>query len=333
MKKQVFFAVLLLVVASIFVAGCGSSAGKTGASGKGFQPDGTINWMCTSSPGGGSDIFSRQIADIMAKENLINGQSAVITNKTEGAGEVGRNDVATTKGKKADLQLLTFNSGDLMPMVKNTKNRAANFKIIAIMAVDKQLIFKGKGTKYSDFKQAIEAAKSGQTIVIGGSKGDDIATYEALIKELGLTKDQMNYITYNSTGDAITAQLGDHIDFVIAKPAAVSEYVTAGDLIPVLALSKERFGGDLKDAPRLSEIGAYQDVEVPIWRGIAGPAGMSDEAVVYWSDVMKKVSETDAWKNGYIKKYMLLDSFMDHTEATEYVASFEKDYLESIGEK
>jgi len=143
----------------------------------------------------------------------------------------------------------------LLPMVKNTKNRAANFKIIAIMAVDKQLLFKGADTKFAAFTDAITAAKAGTQVIIGGSKGDDVATYEALIAALGLTKDQMNYITYNSTSEAITAQLGGHVDFVMAKPAAASEYVTSGDLKPVLALSKERFGGNLADAPKLSEIG------------------------------------------------------------------------------
>lgn len=330
--KKVVLLLLVLCCSMVFLAGCGGSADKGGSS-KAFSPKDTVNWMCTSSPGGGSDIFSRQLADIMTKENLVNGQSIVVTNKTEGAGEVGRNDVATTKGKKENLQLLTFNSGDLMPMVKNTNNRAKNFKIIAILAVDKQLVFKGKDTKYKDFKQAIDAAKNGQTVVIGGSKGDDIATYEALVKELGLTKEQMNYITYNSTGDAITAQLGGHIDFVIAKPAAASEYVAAGDLIPILALSKERFGGNLKDAPKLSEIGDYKDVEVPVWRGVAGPANMSDAAVEYWSDVLEKVSKTESWQNDYIKKYMLIDNFMGSKEATEYVAKFEQEYLESIGAK
>ena len=94
------------------------------------------------------------------------------------------------------------------------------------MAVDKQLIFKGEQTKYADFKEAIEAAKNGTKIVIGGSKGDDIATYDAMLEEIGISKDVMSYITYDSTGDAITAALGGHVEFVISKPAAASEYVT-----------------------------------------------------------------------------------------------------------
>lgn len=72
-----------------------------------------------------------------------------------------------------------------MPMVQNTKNRAANFRILAIMAVDKQLLFKGQGAKYDKFEDVIAAVQNGEKVVIGGSKGDDIATYQALVAELG----------------------------------------------------------------------------------------------------------------------------------------------------
>jgi len=326
MKKRNMLLAMAAMMAAAVMTGCGESSSDGP-----FEPKDNINWMVTSSPGGGSDIYTRMISDIMVKESLINGQTIIVTNKTDGSGEIGRNEVAGTKGKKADYTLLTFNSGDLMPMVQNTKNRSSNFRILAVMAVDKQLIFKGDQTQYADFSEAIEAAKSGTKVVIGGSKGDDIATYDALIAELGIGKDMMTYITYDSTGDAITAALGGHIEFVISKPAAATEYVAAGSLIPVLALSTERYTGSLADAPTLSEIGDYENVEVPVWRGVAAPAAMRDSAAAFWSEQLKKVSETDAWNTDYLEKNKLIGNYMDMTAATEYVTDYEKDYMESMG--
>ena len=328
MKKKIALALAGLMMLST-VAGCGKK--DVGEDGK-FTPQDTINWTVTSSPGGGSDIYTRMISDIMTKNELINGQTVVVTNKTDGSGEVGRNEVANTKGKKANYTLLTFNSGDLMPMVQNTKNRAANFKIVAIMAVDKQLIFKGEKTTYNDFAEAIEAAKNGTKVVIGGSKGDDVATYEAMLEEIQVPKENLTYITYDSTGDAITAALGGHVEFVISKPAAASEYVEAGSLIPVLALSTERYTGNLADAPTLSEIGDYENVEVPVWRGVAAPKEMSDEAVAFYSEALKKVSETDEWKNDYLEKNKLISNYMDSAAATEFVTQYEADYLATLGQ-
>lgn len=327
MMKKIAMAMAAVMVTATLLTGCGEK--ETGN--EAFAPKEVVNWTVTSSPGGGSDIYTRMISDIMTKEDMLNGQTVVVTNKTDGSGEVGRNEVANMKGDKADYTLLTFNSGDLMPMVKNTKNRSSNFKIIAIMAVDKQLIFKGEQTKYNDFTEAIEAAKAGTKVVIGGSKGDDIATYEAMLEEIGISPDVMSYITYDSTGDAITAALGGHVEFVISKPAAASEYVEAGSLIPVLALANERYGGNLADAPTLSEIGDYENVEVPIWRGVAAPAEMSDAAVAFWSDALGKVSETDTWKNDYLDKNKLISNYMTAAEATEFVTQYEKEYMEANG--
>ena len=327
MKKKLMATVLAGVMAvSMLATGCGGS--KDIKAGK-FTPSKSIQWMCTSSAGGGSDIFTRKIGDIMTAENLVNGQTIVVTNKTDGAGEVGRNEVATMKNN-ADYQLLTFNSGDLMPMVQNTKNRAANFRILAIMAVDKQLLFKGQGAKYDKFEDVIAAVQNGEKVVIGGSKGDDIATYQALVAELGVSEDNLTYITYDSTGDAITAALGGHVEYVISKPAAASEYVEAGSLVPILAFSTERYTGNLADAPTLSELG-YNDVEIPVWRGVAAPAAMSDEAAAFWSETLKTVSESDAWKTEYIEANKLIPNYMDTATATEYVTQYEADFMAENG--
>lgn len=336
----VLLTVLMTACSNTSMSKTGENTGSTEAissaessletSNSNWVPEKTINWMCTSSAGGGSDLFTRTIGDIMTKENLINSQTIVVTNKTDGAGEVGRNQVASLKNA-ADYQLLTFNSGDLMPMVQNTKNRAENFRIVAVMAVDKQVILSNKMTTYSDFKEAIEAAKNGTVVHVGGSKGDDIATFNKLLEEIGLSTEQMTYTTYDSTGDAITAALGGHVDYVIAKPAACTEYVTSGDLTPVLALSTERFNGNLSEAPTLSEIGEYENVEVPVWRGVAAPAAMSDEALQYWSNTLKSVSESEDWSNSYIEPNMLIADYMDTVAATEYVSKFESDYLVTLG--
>ena len=344
MKKLMALTLALLMTLSLAACGSSGETGKTeggsSAESEGFVPSKTVTWICTSSAGGGSDIFSRKISDIMKNDDLVNGQTIVVSNETDGSGEVGRNKVATMKAGDADYTLLTFNSGDLMPMVTNTS--AANFRILAVMAVDKQLLFSCPGsdakTDYAkagndqnDFAAAIEAAKNGTFVVIGGSKGDDITTYNKLLAEVGLTEDQMGYITYDSTSDAITAALGGNVDFVISKPAAASQYVESGDLNPVLALSTERFSGSLADAPTLSEIGDYENVEVPVWRGVAAPAAMSDAAVAFWSDALGKVAASEAWKTEYLETYQLIDEYKDTAAATEYVTAYEADYMAENG--
>ncbi len=319
--------ILAILVASMLVMSFAGTAFAADA----FAPSQNINWVCTSSPGGGSDIYTRVISDIMTRKGIVS-QTFLVDNQTDGGGEIGRLFVSqVAAGKDADHTLLTFNSGDLMPMVKNTPNRIENFTPIAVMAVDKQLLFKGEMTKYADFASAIEAAKAGTAVVIAGSKGDDIATYEKMLASIGLTKEQMPYITNDSTGDAITSILGGHVDFVISKPAAASQYVEAKTLVPVLAFSTERFTGELADAPKLSEIGAYADVEVPVWRGIAAPKSMSPEAAAFWSEAFKQVSESEEFKTEYIEKNKLIPNYMDQATAAKFMTDYQVAYMAEQG--
>ena len=295
-----------------------------------FEPSGNIEWYITSSPGGGSDIYTRKIIEIISGNGWVT-NTFLPTNLTDGGGEVGRMKVAMTQGRNADTTLLTFNSGDLMPMVANTDNRIENFTPIAIMAVDKQLLFKGEHTPYGSFQEVLDAIAAGTPVTIGGSKGDDIATYQALAAELGVSETQLPYITYDGTGDAITALLGGHVDLLISKPAAASEYVEAGSIEAILALSTERYGGKLADAPTLSEVGDYNDVEVPVWRGVAAPGAMSEEAAAFWSNILKQVSESEQWKTEYLDKNMLIGNYMDLATAQEFMAQYQADYLATIG--
>ena len=323
MKKFVAIVLSALMVCALFANGTEETASA------GFKPTKDVSWVCTSKPGGGSDIFTTQIKDAM-KVNGITDANIVTEYITDGSGEVGRLQVSTTNKAKADYTLLTFNSGDLMPMVKNTDNRVENFRPLAIMAVDKQLLFVGEQSKYSSWQEIMDALKGGAKIVIAGSKGDDIETYNKLIAELGVPESQLSYIANDATSGAITSLLGGHVDLCMSKPAAAYQYVEAGKMKPVLALSTTRFSTEsLKDAPTLSEFG-FNNVEVPVWRGVSAPKAMSDEAYAFWADCLKKASETAEFK-AYLSKNGLEPMYLFGAEAEAYMLEYQKNYLVSIG--
>ena len=74
MKRRIAV-VLAGVMALSMLAACGGK--KTTASNEegnadNFKMKSTLNWVVTSSPGGGSDIYTREISDILTKEDLVN---------------------------------------------------------------------------------------------------------------------------------------------------------------------------------------------------------------------------------------------------------------------
>ena len=325
MKRRIAIVAMLIVAMAVFAGGSKESGDGT------FTPSRDVTWTVTSNPGGGSDIFTQEAKNAMST-NGISDANIVIDYVTDGGGEVGRLNVSRMTGPRADHTILTFNSGDIMPMLANTDNRIENFTPLAVMAVDKQLLFSGDITKYQSWQEVLDALAAGKRVVIAGSKGDDIETYNALIKELGVSQSQLAYTTNDSTSTAITALLGGHVDLVLGKPAAAEQYVLAGRMKPILALSNERFPTDLfKDAPTLGEFEGYDNVEVPVWRGVVGPKAMSDAAADYWTECLRQVSETEDWQVGYIQRNALISQFMDRHEAAEYMKQYQVDYLAKIG--
>lgn len=325
MKRRIAIVAMLIVAMAVFAGGSKESGDGT------FTPSRDVTWTVTSNPGGGSDIFTQEAKNAMST-NGISDANIVIDYVTDGGGEVGRLNVSRMTGPRADHTILTFNSGDIMPMLANTDNRIENFTPLAVMAVDKQLLFAGDITKYQSWQEVLDALAAGERVVIAGSKGDDIETYNALIKELGVDEAQLAYTTNDSTSTAITALLGGHVDLVLGKPAAAEQYVLAGRMKPILALSNERFPTELfKDAPTLSEFEGYDNVEVPVWRGVVGPKAMSDAAADYWTECLRQVSETEDWQVGYIQRNALISQFMDRHEAAEYMKQYQVDYLAKIG--
>lgn len=57
---------------------------------------------------------------------------------------------------------------------------------------------------------------------------------------------------------------------------------------------------------------------------------MDDAAVAFYSEALKKVSETEEWKTVYLDRNMLISNYMDAATATEYMTQFEADYLASL---
>ena len=316
--KKTLFAVLISLALTAFVA----AEGQSDAASEGpWAPSKTVTWYCTSSPGGGSSIFTQNIIEIIKAEGLVD-QEIIINYKTDGGGAVGRREVS--RDKSDGLTLLTFNNGDLQPLVQVEKGDLDDLTPLAVMANDGQIMLVHSDYKYQSAEEIIKALKGGERIIFGGSKGDDINLYNKMTEELGDV--DAEYLVSDSTGKALTQALGRDIDVVIAKPAASYELVASGELVPVMAATKDRFDAPF-DAPTLKELGI--NVELTVFRGIAGPKDMPQEAVEFWSDVFGKVAQTKQWQEGYLNKFLLTNRYIPADEAVGYMQEFEDKYTAS----
>ena len=57
----------------------------------------------------------------------------------------------------------------------------------------------------------------------------------------------------------------------------------------------------------------------------------SDEAVTYWNNVFKQVTETDEWKANYLEKNLLVNNYMNVEDTTSTMLAAEKAIVEAAG--
>src|SRR5690606_35747153 len=159
------------------------------------------------------------------------------------------------------------------------------------------------------FEALLAAVKANpDKVTIGGSQrgNTDHLAFEMMNKYMGT---KFSYVQFNSSGEAMTALLGGHIDAGIFNPSECIGQIQSGDVAPVAAFGEKRLDGVFNDVKTMGEHG-YKDVVVTEVRALSGAPGMSAEAIAFYDQMVKKVTETDKWKNDYIAKNYLTANYM-----------------------
>jgi tripartite-type tricarboxylate transporter receptor subunit TctC len=89
---------------------------------------------------------------------------------------------------------------------------------------------------------------------------------------------------------------------------------------------------EFQDVPTLKEIG--HDVTYFFYRGIAAPQNIPVETAAFYETMFKRLVDSSAWKEKYLKKYMLSPAWMGSKEFAKVVAQNEqesKEILKDLG--
>lgn len=312
MKAKVS-AVLCVCLSVFIVGGIAAPAGE-------WKPSNNIEWVLTVNPGGGNDIFTRTIVDILRSKNITDAKF-IVNYQTDGNGEVAKLRVATA-GPNPYL-ILGFTSADLITMKANGNITLEKLKPLAVLASDKHVLLVNKKTnRFQSLADVMKAIDAGENVTFGGARSDDESLYHRVSKSLKFDEDDVPFVGYGSNADSLTAILGNHIDVCISKLAASNQYLLSGDLAPIAALSTERFTAPPFDvAPTLAELG-YTDVEDPIWRAIVASPEMPQQAADFYISIFKEVIETPEWDK-YIKEKLSTPMHYFGDDATKYMKEYE----------
>ena len=321
MKSKVLVTVCaVLCLASLILLMACQRRSTTGAGGA-WEPTRRVEWNLTVNPGGGNDIFTRNIIEIM-RTNGISNADFVVNYQTDGQGEVARMRVARA-GADAHT-LLGFTSGELGQMLHAGNTTMDNFTPLAILAADKHILLVHPNSRYQSIEDILQGVREGRNISLGGAKGEDeVILFEMMCDVLGIPRDAIPFIGYISNADAITATLGGHIDLLYSKLLASEAFMISGDLVPIVIFSLNSINVPPFDTvPTLGELG-WTSIENPIWRSILGSPDMPQEAVDYYIRIFREMSETPEWAAYHASNHSIPMSYFGE-EARRYILDFQR---------
>ena len=295
-----------------------------------WKPTKPIEFVAPFAPGGGSDVLARSIASIIEGEKLCP-VPLLVANKAGGSGLVGTTAVAQQKGDPHVL--LTFIPGQAQAALVAGKG-APTFReltLICNLALDEQLIVVKADSPFKTIRDIIAEAKKrpGELTIGGTGAGQDDQICQRLFERSAGIK--FRYVPFKSGGECITALLGGHVNMIWANPPEFVPQWEAKMVRPV-AVAKSTRMADFSDVPTLKEVG--HDVTYFFYRGIAAAQNIPAEASAFYENMFKRVAESSAWKEKYLKKYMLSPSWMGSKEFAKVVAQNEeesKEILKDLG--
>jgi len=287
-----------------------------------WAPEKPVEFVVASGAGGGTDTFARTVQAVIVKYKLMTAP-IVVVNKGGGSGSEG---FVYGTGNPADPYRLTFGTNNeyLLPLVAKMGYAADSLVPVASMALDDFLIWVNAESSYKDAKSFIDAAKKPEGLKMGGSQSKD--TDQTLVSMISAaTGANFTYIPFKSGGEAAVQLAGAHVDANVNNPSENIGQWKANMVRPLCVFSSER----MAQGPKVTKDMSWSDippckdsgVPIPVYqmpRTVWLPVGVSAEAIAFYTDILKKVSETPEWKT-YIERSSQTDRFLTGDPLRAYI--------------
>ena len=332
MRSQVGRAVSVAVVALVVAAACGGAGGGAGggsAKGSGgaaaiIAPTKPVEFIISTAPGGGSDIYARKMQSIIDSLKL-SSQPVTPVNKEGGSGAVAFQYVFDKKGDPSEI-MITLNSFFTTLIVQKLPYKATDFTPIANLALDPFYLWVNEDSPWKNAQDFVAAAKADSLVVTGtGSKQED----EALFDRIQVTASTKPFkFVPSASGSTVAAAVAGHQGGVVASVNNPSEgkglYTGSPRKMRPLCTFEPASpsAGAFKDLPTCKSQGLAID-DYYIVRSIMAPPGLSAGQQAFWVDVFKKVYDSDDWKK-FMADNELKPDFRSGADFQKLIADYQK---------
>src|SRR2546426_11712998 len=212
-------AATLVTLSACATANAPSPTPAASASAAAVVPTHPVEFVISTAPGGGSDIYARAMATIIETKKF-SPQPVTPLNKEGGSGAVAFQYVFEKTGDMHYI-MITLNSFFTTIIVQKTPFKATDFTPVANMALDPFFLWVNDDSPWKTMGDFITAAQKDSLVVAGtGSKQEDEALFRR-IEDTMKTK-AFTYVPQTS-GATVAAAVAGHQGGVVASVNNPSE--------------------------------------------------------------------------------------------------------------
>jgi putative tricarboxylic transport membrane protein len=223
------------------------------ASAQDRYPTQRLNWTIAFGPGGGNDIMSRTIIDIMEKYKLYPA-NIVAENRAGGSGAVGWGYLFNQKGNPYHISS-TSGSFITTPLQANTPWQPASFTPVALLASDDLIIVVNGKSKIKTFKEFLAQAKAKSPSIGGmGAVNVDFIVPTLLSQKAGF---KFEYVSFNKQGELTTAVLSSALDAMMVNPGEVLGLLQSSGRSPTAERRRPRCSATFRPSRKRATTSAF----------------------------------------------------------------------------
>jgi putative tricarboxylic transport membrane protein len=313
---------MFVVAASALSLGLAGNAFAQGS----WAPTEDVEFVIPFAVGGGADLMARVVGKVIEEEKLVP-VPVTMVNQPGGGGAVGVGYVAASRAADPHTLVLINGSTQITPIMNPEAKTLTEIRPIMNLMLDDFVFFVKGDARWKTIGDFVAEAKEKPEKTLSFAAGGTTDQMAVTIFSKVVGK-EMNTVSFNSGGEALTALLGGHVDAVISNPLEMMGHLKSGGLRALGVFRDTRFT-DLPDVPTMKESG----LDVPnfqMWRGVGMPKGVPDEAAAYWQGVMEKVAASPILKT-YLKDNVASEAPIAGKDFEDFLAKQETLYRDLLG--
>ena len=285
-------------------------------------PQSRVTLVTHSSPGGGTDLFLREISQVLAP---IMKTSFAVENIRGGSGATA---VAAVAAARPDGSMFYGTTPTYIQttLLSRPKVGYDGLDPIAIVFIDPEVLYTRADSPHKTLTDVINFAKANPGKSRWGASNPASLERLAMERLARSTGVKAPIVSHEGGGDQMIGVLNGTYDIGIGEMQELNAQLEAGKIRLLAVLNEKRLDG-LPNLPTAKELG--YDVVVTKFRGIAGPKGVSDEVAKAWEDGLRKALNDPAYKAAYTKEN-LIPALMGRDEARKFTARFVQDVTTSL---